>query len=286
MGHAINLISVNAKAVREARKRLKWSQNDLSASCGMSQPAISRIEQGTHPGLTYSQAHKIAKALELQLDQIYNKSLANVLLDTSMQCISIQRWHDIGRILLDWHRDMHKLIVGFNASSIVYWNSPTVGYVWSNGPLSHESVPLGHRFEMGDHNLDSNLKILSQRRISSPNSFFCRAPKSEKLEPYVIDVFRGTMALGVGFAYEPKGEYLDLVKNNMKMSAEIFYRAVNKAEYMHRLTMNSDTIEDQVKSHGEILKRLERMMERAGFLDDSSQLAIDRPKYSLAKVGI
>ncbi|PFJ96536.1 transcriptional regulator [Priestia megaterium] len=57
--------------IREKRLAKKWSQTYLAQLSGVPQPTISQIENGTRQYPTFENMKKIAKALDLRLEDIF-----------------------------------------------------------------------------------------------------------------------------------------------------------------------------------------------------------------------
>ncbi|MEH7469083.1 helix-turn-helix transcriptional regulator [Priestia megaterium] len=57
--------------IREKRLAKKWSQTYLAQLSGVPQPTISQIENGTRQYPTFENMKKIAKALDIRLEDIF-----------------------------------------------------------------------------------------------------------------------------------------------------------------------------------------------------------------------
>lgn len=57
-------------AIRTVRQRRRWRQVDLAARCGISQPAISRLERGHAGPMSLDDVRTVAAALEIRVDLV------------------------------------------------------------------------------------------------------------------------------------------------------------------------------------------------------------------------
>ena len=56
--------------IREKRLEKSWSQLELSERSGVPQSSISQIERGNRKNPTYENIKKIAKALDIKLEEL------------------------------------------------------------------------------------------------------------------------------------------------------------------------------------------------------------------------
>lgn len=57
--------------IREKRFEKGWTQLELAEKSGVPQPTISQIENGNRRYPTYENIIKIAKALEINIEELY-----------------------------------------------------------------------------------------------------------------------------------------------------------------------------------------------------------------------
>lgn len=67
---SINELSTIAKNIRQKRKELGFSQDKLSKLAGLAYNTIVKIESGENPNPTIKTLQKIAKALDVSIDNL------------------------------------------------------------------------------------------------------------------------------------------------------------------------------------------------------------------------